>query len=244
MSNGGTTERTSRSRNGCTAPGFDVDAQFLDILGPSGARGGTLLGSGPRGEPFSAAVVRSAPMRIVCVGGAYLPRQVGLRALATGAWLIVATARPDAWHVLARAAGTDSSGRLAPLVQIRKLTPVELPRPSEDGPLLVIHDGGSAPQDLFPPRAPWQTTLYVLPYLHQQAGPTAGSADLVLAQRLSPPQAHLAARIWRLPPPMTKDLSTLGDAEVLAFGPGFRHRLTLVTTEKEQKILGPVRRGD
>jgi hypothetical protein len=184
------------------------------------------------------------PMRIVCVGGTYLPRQLGLRALATGAWLVVATARPDSWQGLARAAGTDRAGRPAPLVQIRRLAPVELPRPSEDGPLLVIHDGGSAPQELFPARAPWQTTLYVLPYLHPQAGPTASAADLVLAQRLSPPQAHLAARIWRLPPPVAKELTALGDAEILAFGPGFRHRLKLVTSEKERKILGPVRQGD
>jgi hypothetical protein len=217
---------------------------MLDVLSPAGDRGGTLAGSGPRGEPFAAAVVRPEPMRIVCLGGLYLPRQLGLRALATGARLVVATARPDSWQVLARAAGSDSPGRPAPLVQIRRLTPVELPRPSEDGPLLVIHDGGSAPQELFPARAPWQTTLYVLPYLHPQAAPTAGSADLTLAQRLSPPQAQLAARVWRLPPPMARDLTALGDSEILAFGPGFRHRLKLVTTDKERKILGPVRRAD
>ena len=44
---------------------------------------------------------------------------------------------------------------------------------TEDMPLLVIHDGGHVPQELFPPRAPWQTTMYVLPYLHPQASSTA-----------------------------------------------------------------------
>lgn len=226
------------------APEFVVSHTLLDSVSPSGERGGMVLGSGLKGEPLSISVLRPTPTRIVCVGGLYLSKQVALRAMATGAWVVVSTARPAAWQVLARAAGDGPDGRPAPLVQIRRLSPVELPRASEDGPLLVVHDGGPTPQELFPPRSPWQTTVSVLPYLHPQAGATANAADLVLIQRLPVGQAQLAERIWRLPPPLVQQLTNLADDQVVALGHNLWRPLRLITTGKEKQILGPVRRGD
>lgn len=226
------------------APEFTVDPALLDAISPSGDRGGIVLGSGLQGEPLTISALRPAPTRIVVVGGLYLARQVAMRAMAVGAWIVVATGRPTAWHVLSKAAGNQPNGQPSQLVQIRRLSPVELPRPSEDAPLLVVHDGGPTPQDLFPPRSPWQTTVYVLPYLHPQAGAMANSADLVLMQRMPIGQAELAARIWRLPPQMMRQLTTLKDDQVVALGRNLWRPLRLVTTSKEQQILGPVRRGD
>lgn len=226
------------------APEFLVSPALLDAVSPSGDRGGMMLGSGMQGEALTASVLRPAPTRIACVGGLYLARQVALRAMATGAWVVIATARPAAWQVLSRAAGEGPDGRAVPLVQIRRLNPIELPRATEDGPLLVVHDGGSTPQELFPPRSPWQTTLYVLPYLHPQASATASSADLSLVQRLPLGQAQLAGRIWRLPPPAVQHLSTLKDDQAVAVGRGFWQPLRLITTDLEKQILGPIRRGD
>ncbi|HEV7628613.1 MAG TPA: hypothetical protein VGO89_19125, partial [Streptomyces sp.] len=174
----------------------------------------------------------------------YLACQVALRAMATGAWVIIVTGRPDAWQLIAQAAGTGPDGRPAPLVQIRQLAPVELPRASEDAPLLVVHDGGAVPQELFPPRSPWHTTLYVLPYLHPQAEGTAVNADLVLLQRLPAAQAELAARTWQLSASMAAQLSALTDDGVVALGANLWLPLRLVTTPAEQEILGPVRLGD
>ncbi|MEJ2858551.1 MULTISPECIES: hypothetical protein [unclassified Saccharothrix] len=226
------------------APEFLVAPQLLDVVSPSGDRGGMVLGSGLKGEPLTISVLRSAPTRMVVVGGLYLARQIALRAMATGAWITVATGRPQAWQPVVRAAGTGPDGRPAPTVQLRRLSPVELPRPSEDAPLLVVHDGGHVPQELFPPRSPWQTTMYVLPYLHPQASGTANSADLVLLQRLPVGQAQLAAQIWRLPPQMAHQLTTLKDDQVIALGQNLWRPLRLVTTPGEQQILGAVRRGD
>lgn len=223
---------------------FLVSPAMLDAVSPSGDRGGMVLGSGLQGEPLTMSALRPAPTRIVVVGGLYLARQVALRAMAVGAWVVIATGRPAAWQALQKAAGTGPDGRPAPIVQIRRLSPVELPRPSEDGPLLVVHDGGPTPQELFPPRSPWQTTVYVLPYMHPQAGATANAADLVLLQRLPVGQAQLAARIWRLPPPMVHQLTTLADEQVVALGRNLWKPFRLVTTAREQQILGPVRRGD
>ncbi|HEX3647648.1 MAG TPA: hypothetical protein VHV49_04420 [Pseudonocardiaceae bacterium] len=226
------------------APEFLVSPAMLDAVSPAGDRGGMVLGSGMNNEPLAVSVLRPAPTRIVCVGGLYLARQLALRAMATGAWVVVATARPAAWQVLAKAAGEGPDGRPVPLVQVRRLNPVELPRATEDGPLLVMHDGGSTPQELFPPRSAWQTTVYVLPYLHPQATALANSADLVLLQRQPVGQAQLAGRIWRLPPPLVQQLVNLKEDQVVALGRNLWRPVRLLTTPKEKQILGPVRRGD
>ncbi|MDQ4093392.1 MAG: hypothetical protein M3143_08330 [Actinomycetota bacterium] len=226
------------------APEFLVTTDLLDTLSPLVDRGGMVLGSGPYDEPLSVSVLRPEPTRLVLLGGLYLAHQVALRAMATGAWVVVATGRPAGWQVLTRAAGEGLDGRPAPLVQVCRLAPVELPRASEDAPLLVVHDGGAVPQELFTPRSPWQTTLYVLPYLHPQAEGTANNADLVLLQRLPMTQAQLAARMWRLSPSMTNQLAALPDDGVVALGPDLWLPLRLVTTPAEREILGPVRRGD
>lgn len=226
------------------APEFLVTPGLLDLVSPSGDRGGMVLGCGPHDEPLSVSVLRPQPTRLVLVGGLYLARQVALRAMATGAWVVVVTGRPAAWELIAQAAGAGPDGRPAPLVQIRALAPVELPRASEDAPLLVVHDGGAVPQELFPPRSPWHTTLYVLPYLHPQAGATAINADLVLLQRVPAAQAQLAADLWQLPEQFATQLSALPDEGVVALGPNLWLPLRLVTTPAEREILGPVRHGD
>lgn len=232
------------NRSTGVAPEFIVDPAMLDPISPSGDRGGILLGSGLQGEPLTISALRSTPTRIVLLGGMYLARQVTLRAVAVGAWTVIATGRPAGWHVVSNAAGKQQNGQPSPLVQIRRLAPMDLPRPSEDAPLLAILDGGPTPQDLFPPKSPWQTTVYVLPYLHPQASALANESDLVLMQRLPVGQAELAARIWRLSSQMMRQLTTLKDDQVIALGHNLWRPFKLVTTDKEQQLLGPIRRGD
>jgi hypothetical protein len=235
----------AQGMNKGVAPEFLVSPAMLDLVSPSADRGGMVLGQGiQQGEPLMISTLRNAPTRIVLVGGLYLALQTALRAMAVGAWVVIATGRPAKWQVLAKAAGNGPNGQPVPMVQIRRLSPVELPRPSEDSPLLVIHDGGPTPQELFPPRTPWQTTVYVLPYLHPQAGATANAADLVLMQRLPAGQAQLAARIWRLLPQYVNELTLLKDDQVIARTNDMWRTLRLVTAQREQQIIGPIRRGD
>lgn len=232
------------------APDFLVPPETLDAVSPSGDRGGLIIGSGTQGEPLAASVLRPEPTRMVTVGGLYLARQIALRAMATGAWVIVATGRPAAWKVLETAAGKTSDGKQTPFAQIRRLSPSDLPRATEDSPLLIVHDGGAVPQELFPPRAAWQTTMYVLPYLHPQVGngTIANTADLVLLQRLPLNQAQLAARIWYFDrarvQSQTQQLTTLQDDELIALGNMMWAPIRLVTSTKEEELLGPIRRGD
>ncbi len=230
-----------------TAPEFLVRPEMLDAVSPPGDRGGMVIGKGARGESVTASILRPDPTRVVTVGGLYLARQIALRAIATGAWVTIATGRPAAWKTVEHAAGKLADGSQVPLVQLRKLQPYDLPRPTEDAPLLMIHDGGAVPQELFPPRAPWQTTMYVLPYLHPQAGSgtATNTADLVLLQRLPLQQAQLAARFWYFDPSTrVQQLTQLPDDGVIALGNNMWAPITLVTNPKEQDILGPIRRGD
>ncbi|NKE64149.1 hypothetical protein FXN61_48710, partial [Lentzea sp. PSKA42] len=74
----------SRGR-GAVAPEFLVSPSMLDVVSPSGDRGGMMLGQGTKGEPLSVSVLRPTPTRMVVVGGLYLARQIALRAMATGA---------------------------------------------------------------------------------------------------------------------------------------------------------------
>ncbi|MGH3683827.1 MAG: hypothetical protein ACRDRU_00845 [Pseudonocardiaceae bacterium] len=229
---------------GAVAPEFLVTTDLLDAISPSADRGGVVLGCGLHDEPLSVSVLRPFPTRLALVGGRYLASQVALRTMATGAWVVVATSRPDSWQQLLHAAGEGPEEHPAPLVQVRRPASLELPRASADAPLLVVHDDGAVPQELFPPRSPWQTTLSVLPSLHPQAESTAINADLVLLQRLPAGQAQLAAELWQLSAPMTHQLTTLTDDGVVALGPNLWLPLRLVTTPAEREILGPVRRGD
>jgi hypothetical protein len=238
------------SLNGA-APEFFVEPATLDAVSPSGDRGGMVVGRGPQDEPLTASVLRPQPTRMVTVGGLYLARQIALRAMAIGARVVIATGRPASWKVLESAVGPLPDEQRAHLLQIRRLTPFDdMPRATEDSPLLVVHDGGAVPQELFSPRAPWQTTMYVLPYLHPQVGngTTANTADLVLLQRLPLNQAELAARIWYFDrsrvQQQIQQLTALQDDGVIALGNMLWAPVRLVTDEKEEEILGPIRRGD
>lgn len=228
------------------APEFLVRPEILDIVSPPGDRGGMVLGNGVHGESVTASILRPEPTRLVTVGGLYLARQIALRAIATGAWVHIATGRPAAWKALEGSAGRGADGSTVPLPQIRRLQPYDMPRPTEDAPLLIIHDGGAVPQELFPPREPWQTTMYVLPYLHPQAGSgtAVNTADLVLLQRLPLQQAQLAARFWYFDPPRVQQLTQLPDDGLIALGNNMWAPITLTTNPKEEDILGPIRRGD
>lgn len=243
-------ERRAQDRaGGRGAVGVDllVSPQDLETLSLTADSGGIVVGSDVHGDPVQLNLVRPTPTRLVLLGGLYLARQVVLRAAATGASVVVATGRPAAWEPLLRATvdpAPERGGSSPEPVQLRGLQPAALPRPSEENPLLVVHDGSAVPQELYPPHGSWQTTAYVLPYLHPQAARTATSADVALVQRLPVGQAQLAGRMWRLHAAHSNQLASLTDDGVVAVGDGLWLPLRLVTTALESALLGPVRRGD
>lgn len=238
LSTPGGGRRQERFRTAGPGPDFVGGVEGLAGLSLTSDRGGVVLGSDQHGTPVQVTLVRPDPTRVALVGGLYLARQLVLRALATGVSVLVVTGRPAAWSAVTRAVGEPS-----PALEVRGLVRGPLPRPSEDHPLLVVHDGGAVPQELYPPRSAWHCTLYVLPYLHPQLT-GAGAADLVLLQRLPVGQAQLAAATWRLDADMARQLASLTDDGVVALGTDLWVPVRLVTTATESELLGPVRRGD
>ena len=186
---------------------------------------------------------RPVPSRLALLGGLYLAMQLSLRAAATGEVVVVTTGRPAAWAAILRAFDSSDHSTDAP-VQVRGLEPAAVPRATQDMPVLMVQDSGAVPQELHSNRSPWQSTAYVLPYLHPQVGANATAADLVLVQRLPVGQAQLAGRLWRLSGGMTQELASLHDDGVIALGNNLWLPLRPVTTAKEAALIGPVRRGD
>ena len=251
----GTSGRTTPTRaEPELAPTFAVPPAVLDALGPPVRPAGVVLGADPDGEPVAVTLVRSAPTRVVLLGGLYLARQLVLRAVGTGTRAVVVTGRPPAWEPVRRAAERAEGDRPGPagpaapgapdsLVRVVAEPPSDLAVPG-GAPLLVVHDRGVTTRGAGPPRRPRQTTLVVLPTLVPAVSDLADDADLVLLQRMPPHEAELAARLWRLTPAMTETLRTLPDRGVVVLGRNLWRRVDLVTGPRETAILGPVRRGD
>lgn len=225
-----------------TTPEFDVDVRTLAELSPPSDSGAVVLGSGTDGSPVLLTALRERPTGLVVVGGLHVTRQLALRAMATGAWVVVVTPRPVTWRPLLDAAGLGLDGKPAPVFQIQALGPLTLPRGSEEAPLLVVYDGGRAPHDPVVPRAPWQCSVTMVRELVPAVRPMIHAADLVLTGRLSLGEAQLAGRIWPLGARQTERLAALLDDQVMAFGPDRPAVVQLITTPTEQEILGRIRR--
>ena len=82
------------SAAGALAPEFLVTPALLDAISLAGDHGGMVLGCSADNEPLSVSVLRPQPTRLVLVGGLYLAHQVALRAMATGAWVVIAAGLP------------------------------------------------------------------------------------------------------------------------------------------------------
>ena len=66
----------------------------------------------------------------------------------------------------------------------------------------------------------------------------------MLLQRLQLSGANHAQRIWSLQPQQAQQLTQLKDDQVIVLGNWTWTRVQLITSPKEQEILGPIRRGD
>jgi len=183
---------------------------------------------------------REEPVRLTLIGGVWLASLVAFRALAVGARVVVCTAAADRWHPLVRA--VQNSDRLAVLIGEQTVNVAA----GWASPVLLIDDFGPAGPTTPAQRgnlAPWQTRLTVLPWLTPAGAPAAGSATLVLAQRLTPDEAAAAADLLWLSDETAGLLQALQDDMVALIGGGADRYVWVNPTTVETHFFGAPQRS-
>jgi hypothetical protein len=173
------------------------------------------------------------------IGGSYLAQLLALRAAATGARIVVETARPQLWAPLAQSAG--GGQQVVVVVPVRR---VGANGPAAAAPVLLIRDCGARPPRGSQPRLPWQTTLTLLPYLDPDYGSQLINVDLVALQRISPQESRVAARVARLGGDDVRALPGLPDELTLWCARRGRQYVHSAPTQLELGLLGSPRRID
>ncbi len=200
---------------------------------------GVVVGTDPNRQNAVIGLFRPRPVDGALVAGSYLAQLVALRAAATGARIVIETARPELWAPLAQNAG--GGQQVVALVPVRRVGALGA---SAASPVLLIRDCGARPPRLAQPKTPWQTTLTLLPFLDPgYAGQLVG-ADLVGLQHISPQEAELAARVIRLGNEDLQALPGLPDELTLWCARHGRQYVYGMPTPLEQGLLGNPRRMD
>jgi hypothetical protein len=215
-------------------------AAALDRLQLTSVSSGLLLGRGQDGSPVAVALFRPEPVLVVLIGGAWVVRLVGFRALAFGARVVVHTHDATGWVDL----GRQATGRTDRVAVRAPGSPVSMAG-SVDTPLLRLTGAGrsaGAAGPTGPAHPPWTTELSVWPALPALPADQAGQlvhADLVLAQRLSPDEAATLVRLRGLPERAWHALQMLPDETLaVASRTGLRYAWA-GPTDLERETLGP-----
>jgi hypothetical protein len=202
---------------------------------------GVVVGTDDHGAAAVLGLFRPRAYEVLLVGGVWTAQLLALRAAATGARVVVETARGPVWTPVAQAAGGGQ-----PCVTVHPVGRIGPQGATVAAPVLVVRDCGSRPARGRPAAGPWQTTLTLLPFLGPGSDRLLTAADLAGLQRVAPPEAELAGRVLRLAAPETAALPGLGDGVTL-WCDRRRARTTTVRsapTPAEARLLGRARRID
>ncbi|MBO0870871.1 MAG: hypothetical protein J2P15_20140 [Micromonosporaceae bacterium] len=161
---------------------------------------GLVVGRDNGGRPVSLRLFGPRPLRATFVGGWWAAQILMLRCLGYGANIAVEAigaqerttgtlATLGHWLALDRAAG-GTGNRVWPVMPGHPDPPGAAGRP-----LVRLRDTGpgTGSDPVIPAQAPWRTELTVLPRLTQAAVAAVAGAQVVLVQRISPPETELAA---------------------------------------------------
>jgi hypothetical protein len=213
----------------------------LDQLQLTSVSFGLWLGRDQAGGPVTVRMFRPAPLHVVLVGGAWAAKLVTYRALRFGARLVVVTPDPAGWIDLGRRA-TGRTDRVAVVDDLR--APVSRVA-SADAPVLRLTGLGAAAEQDPPVTAlpQWNTRLSVLPQATpEQVTPyraaQLASADLLLTQRLSAPEAATLAAALRLTERTSYVLQVLHDDMLAVLTRAGVRYAWLHPTSTEQSTLG------
>lgn len=216
-----------------------LEADELNTLSLPVGDDGVVIGTDPQNRPAVLGLFRPRAVDGALVAGSYLAQLIALRAAATGARIVIETARPELWSPLAQNAG--GGQQVVALVPVRRVGPLGA---SAASPVLLIRDCGARPPRLAQPKTAWQTTLTLLPFLDPgYAGQLVG-ADLVALQRISPQETQLATRVIRIGVEDVQALPGLPDELTLWCARHGRQYVYSMPTQLEAGLLGTPRRMD
>lgn len=216
-----------------------LEADELNALALPVGDDGVVIGTDPNNRLAVLGLFRPRTVDGALVGGSYLAQLLALRAVATGARIVIETARPELWGPLAQNAGGGQ-----PVVAVVPVRRVGALGATAASPVLLIRDCGARPPRLAQPKTPWQTTLTLLPFLDPAYAGQLVGADLVALQRISPQEAQLAARIIRLGVEDIQALPSLPDELTLWCARHGRQYVFGMPTQLEAGLLGAPRRVD
>ncbi|MFB9239350.1 hypothetical protein ACFFWC_28085 [Plantactinospora siamensis] len=179
-----------------TGPSFPGSRMGLHLTDPGTLGGLDLLGGGSglvlgrnRDElPVAVRLFRPEPTRMLLVGGVRCAQLLAFRTMALGARLFIQTAREQDWDAFLRrcAVGRDSAAFLPVGTQ------PPAPASSVDPQLVLVDIGPTAGPEPVEP-APWRATLVVRDDLANWDVDAIVRSDVVLLQRLTQPEAAIAA---------------------------------------------------
>ncbi|WP_432983734.1 type VII secretion protein EccE [Dactylosporangium sp. CA-233914] len=165
-----------------------VGAPRLAAAEPMVGGEGVMLGVNRRGEPLVVRLFRAEPTRAALIGGMRCAQLVILRALATGARVVVQSARPHDWQPFQRALGTSEALTVVPPGRLADPPPATATQPQ-----LLVMDVGPIPGRAVPvPESAWRTVLFLRDDMTTADVDLLTRSDLALLQPLSPHEATLA----------------------------------------------------
>jgi hypothetical protein len=200
---------------------------------------GVVIGEDGDGAPAVLGLFRPQAYEVMLVGGVWTAQLIALRAAATGARVVVETARGQSWTPVARAAGGGQ-----PCLTVHPVDGIGPQGASVAAPVLVVRDCGSRPAHSRLSPGPWQTTLTLLPFLGPESDRLLAGADVVGVQRVSPQEAELVGRVLQLPDSAVEALPRLGDGVTLWSNRRARSFVRGGPTAAEAQLLGQARRAD
>lgn len=195
---------------------------------------GLVVGRDVAGDPVRLRLLRPEPTRVTFAGGLWAAQLLLFRLLALGARVAVRAADPHRWTSLDQLAG-GVGDRVWPV-------PADLPPDLPAGdthPVVHLHDvgTGAAPDRI--PLGPWHTQFTVLAQLTPTVSRSAAESDLVLLQRLTPPEAGQAAASLGLSTETASLFQAMHDDMIAVVGGRADRYVWLSPTQTEQRIFGP-----
>ncbi|MEV7421974.1 hypothetical protein [Streptomyces sp. NPDC091212] len=230
---------TARGLRGPRYAGHTMAVDHLGSLALPVGDDGVVLGEDAEGRQQLVGFHRSTPYDVLLIGGLWSAQVLALRAAGTGARVAVETGRPQAWTMLAQAAGAGLE--CITLHEVGRVPPMGA---TVGSPVVVIRDCGMRPPRGRVVSAPWQSVMTLLPYLSPVAPRLMRDSTLVGVQRISPQEAEQTSRILGLSRAESDALPTLADGVTLWCTGRERHWVMTSPTDAETGLLGVARRMD